>query len=224
MKNQNCFMFEDSGLPDKPCYRAAFQKGLKMVSEAGHPSSTPEETAEIYRDIFVRPAQIICALQLPPSEEERLVKIALNGVGVLAAFGNKDVSKLTEAFARGQQAWIHGIDDAFLASVKGMSKEERLMLQAAFCAVIETAFAQTEKLAQEKDTDGKLSRAGIDAAFRRTSDLISLYKRVTHNEFPTIDDKVKDAMCNLADILSVNPPPVETTHRNHKKEHGKRPE
>jgi hypothetical protein len=224
MKNQNYLTFEDAGLPDKPCYRAAFQKGLKMVCEAEQPSSTPEEMVEIYRDIFIRPAQIICALQLPAAEEERLVKIALNGMGAFAAFRNKDVGKLTEAFARGQQAWIHGIDDAFLASIKGMTKDERLMLQAAFCAVIETAFAQTEKLAQEKDTEGKLSRTNIDAAFRRTSDLISLYKRITHNEFPTIDDKVKDAMCNLADILSINPPPSETPYKPHRKEHGKRPE
>ena len=183
--------FEESGLPDKACYRKAFQKSLHTIVSNRPPATSIDEAVNLFRDIVLAPAQIICSLNMAPATEEKLVKIILTSNSYFSSIADRDTKNLTTAIAMGLQAWSADID-AYRALSDNMSPEERLMVQVGICGLMNTATDHIKKLSRETTREDALVKGIADVLYKNTNALMDAYNAVSRKDFTAIDQLIEE--------------------------------
>ncbi len=192
------YSFEDTGLPNNPAYRKAFERGLKaLIAEAS--SSSVEEAQKSYNHISILPAQIICQLGLTAEKEECFVKTLLNGHSAFTHATNCEVRKLQNALMLGLDA-VSLDTKKFKAASETMSPDERLMTQLAIYTFVEDAY----NIARETESGATIENAHIYA-----SGFLSVYQAFTRMDYPLVDEIVERKVQLIAEKMATHPAPQE---------------
>lgn len=183
--------FEESGLPDKACYRKAFQKSLKAIVGNRPPATSIDEAVNLFRDMVLAPAQMICSLNIAPATEEKLVKIILTSNSYYSFMTDRDTKNLTTAIAMGLQAWSADVD-AYRTLSDGMTPEERLMVQVGICGLMNTATEHIKKLNNESTREDALIKGIAGVLYKNTNCLMDAYNAVSRKDFAAIDQLIEE--------------------------------
>jgi len=209
--------FEDTGLPNKDCYRKAFDKGFKTMVKTRSPETNEDEAVKLFLDVCVTPALFACDMGLEQEQEEKVVKVLLQGQTFFESFTDKEMRHLMNAFALGIGSWAADIDD-YKKKTVDMTPVERMVVQIGIYSLMKMSCDEVRPANDDDDAASLLKlKQAATSIFRSTEKLMDVYNAVSQREFSDIDDKIQEKhrrIKNIGDSIVVNPGATPDHHKN----------